>query len=488
MEKFDLYKDIQGRTGGEIYAGIVGPVRTGKSTFARKFVEFLVLPELTDAERAMTRDAMPSSASGRMVTTVEPKFIPREAVSVPVGDGTDMKVRMVDCVGFLVPGAEGVEENGLPRMVQTPWQEQPVPFPDAARLGTQKVIREHATIALIVTTDGSFGELPRTAFVEAEREAITELQRIGKPFLVIVNSAQPSGAGAKATAAYLQQTYGITSMLLNCEQMDKNDLYRIFEQFLLEFPLTKVAFQIPKWVEMLEDAHWLKKELFEAAKQTLKRLNTVRDVTDGRLALSSKYIKRTKLEQMNLSDGSAEVTVWMQEPLYYQVLSEMTGTEIQSEYQLISIVREMAKRKKEYDTVATAVEAVRQTGYGVITPQREEIHMEEPQVMKQGSRYGVKIRAASPSVHLIRADIETEIAPIVGSEQQAKDLIEYMKQNEQEGGMWNTLIFGKSVEQMIEEGIHSRLSSIGEESQQKLQDMMKRIVNESKGRIICIIL
>lgn len=488
MEKFDLYKDMQLRTGGEIYAGIVGPVRTGKSTFARKFVESLVLPELTDAQRNMTRDAMPSSASGRTVTTVEPKFIPREAVSLAVGDGTDMKVRIVDCVGFLVPGAEGVEENGHPRLVQTPWQEQPVPFSEAARMGTQKVIREHATIALIVTTDGSFGELPRAAFLDAERETITELQRIGKPFLVIVNSARPSGEEAKATAAYLQQTYGIAPVILNCEQMDKNDLYRVFEQFLLEFPLTRVAFQIPKWVEMLEDTHWLKKELFEVAKQAMQKWNTVRDLAGGDLELSSQYIKRTKLEQMDFSTGSAEVIIWMQEPLYYQVLSEMTGTKIESEYQLISIVREMAKRKKEYDTVSTAVEAVRQTGYGVIAPQKEEIRMEEPQVMKQGSRYGVKIRATSPSVHLIRADIETEIAPIVGSEQQAKDLIEYMKQNEQEDGMWNTLIFGKSVEQMIEEGIQSRLSAIGEESQLKLQDTMKRIVNESKGRIICIIL
>lgn len=488
MEKFDLYKDIQRRTGGEIYAGIVGPVRTGKSTFARKFVEYLVLPELTDAKRSMTKDAMPLSASGRTVTTVEPKFIPREAVPLSVGDGTDMKVRIVDCVGFLVPGAEGIEENGVPRMVKTPWQEQPVSLPEAARLGTQKVIREHATVALIVTTDGSFGELPRSAFLDAERESITELLRIGKPFLVIVNSANPRGEAARETAGYLQQTYGITPMLLNCEQMEKSDLYRVFEQFLLEFPLTKISFQIPGWVEMLENTHWLKKELFETVRQAMQKLKTVRDVTTDGQILASQYIKQTKLEQMELSDGSAAVTVWMQEPLYYQVLSEMTGAEIQSEYQLISIVREMAQRKKEYEQVAAAVEAVRQTGYGVIAPQREEIRVENPQVMKQGSRYGVKIRAASPSIHLIRADIETEIAPIVGSEQQAKDLIEYMKQNGQEDGMWNTLIFGKSVEQMIEEGIRTRLASIGEESQQKLQDTMKRIVNESRGRIICIIL
>lgn len=489
MEKFDLYKDIQQRTGGEIYAGIVGPVRTGKSTFARKFVEHLVLPELEDAERDMTKDAMPSSASGRTVTTVEPKFIPRDAVSVEVGDGTVMKVRIVDCVGFPVPGVEGMEENGAPRLVKTPWMEQPVPFQEAARIGTQKVIRDHATIGIVVTTDGSFGDLPRGSFLDAEREAILELQKIGKPFLVIVNSAKPYSEDAKAAADTLRQTYGVVPMILNCEQMGRNEIYAVFEQFLLEFPLTRIVFQIPKWVETLENSHWLKQDLFAAVKKSMQELNTVRDMYTGTSELSSQYIKRTKVEHVDLANGCAEVTVLIQDPLYYQILSEMTGTEIQSEYQLISIVREMSKLKKEYDSVASAVEAVRQTGYGVIAPQKNEIRMEEPTVMKQGSRYGVKIRAASPSIHLIRADIETEIAPIVGSEAQAQDLIAYMKANEQtEDGMWNTLIFGKSVEQMVEEGIRSKLSSIGEESQQRLQDTMKRIVNESKGKIICIII
>lgn len=489
MEKFDLYKDIQRRTGGEIYAGIVGPVRTGKSTFARKFVEHLVLPEQKDAERTMTQDAMPSSASGRTVTTVEPKFIPREAVGLEVGDGTSVKLRIVDCVGFLVPGAEGTEENGKPRMVKTPWVEQPLPFQEAARIGTQKVIRDHATIGIVVTTDGSFGDLPRESFLDAEREAITELQKIGKPFLVIVNSARTYGEEAKAVAQSLHQQYGVTPMVQNCEQMGRNEIFAIFEQFLLEFPLTRVVFQVPRWVETLEHSHWLKQDLFGAVKQVMQALSTVRDMYGDGFALSSQYIKKTKLEHVDLSTGSAEVTVVLQDPLYYQILSEMTGTELKSEYQLISIVREMSRLKKEYDAVSQAVDMVRRTGYGVIAPQKEEIRIEEPTVMKQGSRFGVKIRASSPSIHLIRADIETEIAPIVGSEAQAQDLINYMKENGQtEEGMWNTLIFGKSVEQMVDEGIRTKLTSIGEESQQKLQDTMKRIVNESKGKIICIII
>lgn len=489
MEKFDLYKDIQMRTGGEIYVGIVGPVRTGKSTFVRKFVEHLVLPELENQERTMASDEMPASASGRMVTTVEPKFVPRKSAQIEVGDGTVMKVRLVDCVGFPVPGAEGMEENGVVRMVRTPWQEQPLPFPDAARIGTRKVIRDHATVGIVVTTDGSFGDLARADFLDAEREAIAELSKLGKPFLVIVNSAKPYSEEAKSTAQYLKTAYGVSPLILNCDQLGPNEIHTVFEQFLLEFPLTRVVFQIPKWVETLENSHWLKQDLFNTVKAVMPKLTTVRDMYGGTPELESKYIKKTKVEHVDLSDGSAEVAVSMPDPLYYEILSEMTGTNIRSEYQLISIVREMSKLKKEYDSVSSAISSVRQIGYGVIVPRSDEIRMEEPAVIRQGNRYGVKIRAFSPSIHLIRADIETEIAPIVGSESQAEDLINYMKENSQsEEGMSNTLIFGKSVDQMVEEGIRSKLASIGEESQQKLQDTMKRIVNESRGKIVCIII
>ncbi len=489
MEKFDLYKDIQMRTGGEIYVGVVGPVRTGKSTFVRKFVEHLVLPELDEQERGRTQDEMPASASGRTVTTVEPKFIPRRAARIEIGDGTSMQVRLVDCVGFLVPGAEGAQEDGTPRMVKTPWQEQPVLFSEAARMGTQRVIADHATVGIVVTTDGSFGELPRSSFLEAEKEAITQLQQIGKPFLVIVNSARPYGEEARAAAEYLRTTYGVNSMTLNCEQAGQNELYRVFEQFLYEFPITRVVFQIPKWTETLENSHWLKKDLFEAVRKAMQDLRTIRDLYADTFGLESKYIKKAKLENADLSNGRAEVSVVMPEPLYYEILSEMTGADIRSEYQLISIVREMAKLKKEYESVAAAMTAVKQTGYGIITPRKEEIQMEEPVVIRQGNRYGVKIRATSPSIHLIRAEIETEIAPIVGSEGQAQDLISYMQENEKkEEGAWNTLIFGKSIEQMVEEGIRTKLAAISEESQQKLQDTMKRIVNESRGRLVCIII
>ena len=489
MEKFDLYKDIQMRTGGEIYVGIVGPVRTGKSTFVRKAVEQLVLPEQQGREYDRTRDALPASASGKTVTTVEPKFIPREAAQIAVGDGTAMRLRLIDCVGFLVPGAEGTTEGGTARMVKTPWQEQPLPFREAAALGTRKVIAEHATVGLVLTTDGSFGELPRSSFLDAEKEAIVQLQQLGKPFLVIVNSAKPYSGEARDAAAYLKDTYGVSPLVLNCEQLGAAEIQNVFEQFLLEFPLTRVVFQIPKWAETLEQTHWLKKSLFETARAVMGRLHTVRDIYTEPFETENENIRRIKLEKADLSNGRAELEVQLPEALYYQVLSEMTGTTIKNEYRLISIVREMASLKKEYDAVAGAMEAVRQTGYGVITPLREEILLDDPQVIRQGNKYGVRIRATSPSIHLIRADIETEIAPIVGSEAQAQDLISYMKENEKtEDGAWSTLIFGKSMEQLVEEGIQSKLASIGDESRQKLQETMKRIVNESRGRLICIIL
>lgn len=489
MEKFDLYKDIQMRTGGEIYVGIVGPVRTGKSTFVRKFVEHFVLPELKDQQRKVAMDEMPASATGRMVTTVEPKFVPRNAAQIEVGDGSVMKVRLVDCVGYLVPGAEGTQENGAVRMVKTPWQEQPVPFSEAARMGTRKVITDHATVGIVVTTDGSFGDLSRSSFLEAEKEAILELRRIGKPFLVIVNSAKPYGEEAKMTAEYLTREYQVACMILNCEQLGRNEIHSVFEQFLLEFPLTRVVFQIPKWAETLENTHWLKQELFRSVQKAMQNLHSVRDIYASEFVLDSDHVKKVKVEQVNMANGFAEASLQMQDSLYYEILSEMTGTDIRSEYQLISIVKEMSQLKKEYESVAQAVQAVKQTGYGVIEPQKEEIQMEEPVVIRQGNRFGVRIKASSPSIHLIRADVETEIAPIVGSESQAEDLISYIKQNDQEGnGGWKTLIFGKSVEQMIEEGIHGRVMSIGEESQQKLQDAMKKIVNKSHGKLFFVII
>ncbi|MCD8398222.1 MAG: stage IV sporulation protein A [Lachnospiraceae bacterium] len=489
MEKFDLYKDIRMRTNGEIYVGIVGPVRTGKSTFVRKFVEQLVLPELNGHDRTAARDEMPASASGKMVTTVEPKFIPKEAARLSAGDGTTMAIRLVDCVGFPVPGAEGLEEDGKPRLVKTPWQEQPMPFEEAARIGTQKVISDHATVGLVITTDGSFGELPRESFLEAEKESILKLRQMGKPFVVIVNSALPSSEQAKAVASQISSAYSVRTLVLNCEQMRQTEIWQVFEQLLPEFPLTRVIFHIPKWVETLQPDHWLKQSLFASARTTMQGMHTLSDVSRAELFPDNPYVKRAKLDHEDFALGSAEIVVSLQDSLYYEILSEMTGADIRSEYQLISLVSEMAAKKVQYEAVAEALESVRRTGYGVIAPQKEEIRMQEPVVVRQGNRFGVKITAEAPSIHLLRADVVTEVAPIVGSEEQAKDLIAYMKQNENtEDGVFHTLIFGKSVEQLVDDGIRSKLGSVNEECQTKLQNAMKRIVNESKGRIIFILL
>ncbi|MCD8105204.1 MAG: stage IV sporulation protein A [Lachnospiraceae bacterium] len=491
METFDLYRDIRTRTNGEIYIGVVGPVRTGKSTFVRKFAEQVVLPSMDEQAQKAARDELPASASGKMVTTVEPKFIPKKAVSIPVGDESSMAVRLVDCVGFLVPGVEGTVEDGKARMVKTPWSQNPVPFEEAARMGTQKVITDHATVGLVITTDGSFGDLPRESFLDAEKEAIDQLRQIGKPFLVILNSARPRSEEAKAVSEKISAAYGVHAVTLNCEQIGFEDIQMLLEQFLLEFPLTRVTFQIPKWVEILDGKHWLKQSLFESVKKAMQNLRSVRDIArrEPDFTIENQYVKKTMLEGTNLMDGSAQVQISLIDSLYYEILSEMTGANISSEYQLISMVSEMAAKKKEYDTVAEALDAVRRTGYGAIAPGKEEIVMKDPVIIRQGNRYGVKIAAEAPSIHLIRADVTTEVSPVVGSEEQAKDLVSYISENEKtEEGAWSTLIFGKSIEQLVEEGIRAKLSSVNEECQTKLQNAMRRILNESKGKIIFIII
>ncbi|MCD7957925.1 MAG: stage IV sporulation protein A [Lachnospiraceae bacterium] len=491
MEKFDLYTDIRTRTNGEIYIGVVGPVRTGKSTFVRKFMEQMVLPSIDEAEGKPLRDELPASASGKTVTTVEPKFVPKKAFPVEIGDGSAMKIRLVDCVGFLVPGAEGASEGGKDRMVKTPWDPNPVPFEEAARIGTKKVITDHATVGLVVTTDGSFGDLPRESFYEAEKETIELLRKMGKPFLVIVNSSRPYSREAEAVSKQIAQSHGVHTMILDCEQMGAAELRMVLEQFLLEFPLTRVFFQIPKWVETLDEGHWLKQSLLESVKKATKSLRTMRDITEMEsvFPIESKYITQARVDQVNLNDGSTQVLLSLPGSLYYEILSEMTGADISSEYQLISLIREMSMKKREYDTVAQALASVRATGYGTIAPARDEITMREPVIIRQGNRYGVKIAAEAPSIHLIRADVTAEVSPIVGSEDQAKDLVAYIGDGENKGEeMWNTLIFGKSIDQLVEEGIHAKLSSVNEDCRKKLQNAMLRIVNDSLGNLIFIII
>ena len=489
MESFSVYKDIQARTKGQFLLGVVGPVRTGKSTFIRRFMEILALPNMDEASGKEVKDQLPLSGSGKLITTVEPKFIPKEAVKISLGEDLSIQLRLIDCVGFLVPDASGHMEEGKERMVKTPWFDQEIPFHQAAEIGTRKVIREHSTIGLVVTCDGSFGEIPRENFIKSEEHTVEELKKQGKPFLILVNSQKPYKEETLKLVEELKNKYGASVLSVNCEQLRKEDILRIMETILQEFPVRQIEFYIPKWVELLPASHYLKEELLTQIREIMGNIKYIRDVKYEKFQMNSPYVKNTSLDEINLSNGVIKVHIAIRETYYYQILSEMTGVPITSEYQLIHTLRELAEMKEEYEKVKNAIEAVRGGGYGVVVPEKSDITLEEPVVIKQGNKFGVKIKSSSPSIHMIKAVIETEIAPIVGSEEQAQDLINFIKENEKsEEGIWQTNIFGKTVQQLVEEGIRTKISQISEESQVKLQDSMQKIVNDSKGGMICIII
>lgn len=490
MDNYQLYKDIQARTNGEIYIGVVGPVRTGKSTFIKRFMDVLVLPNMTEEHsRARTRDELPQSASGRTIMTTEPKFVPKEAAQIQITDDVSVKVRLIDCVGYMVEGATGHEEDHEERKVKTPWFDYEIPFTKAAGIGTQKVIHEHATIGIVVTTDGSIGEIERQQYKEPEGRTIRELQSIGKPFVVLVNSKKPYSDEAKQIAQNIREEYGVWAMAVNCEQLKEEDIYKIMEAVLFEFPISEVQFFIPKWVEMLPREHKIKQEMLIHIKEVMEQFTEIRDAAAGISMTESPYIEEMRVEQIGMDTGCVKVRISIGEAFYYQVLSELTGAEIGGQYELISELQRLSAMKREYEGVKGAFDSVRMKGYGVVSPSKEEITLEEPAVIKQGNKYGVKIHSHAPSIHLIRANIETEIAPIVGSEQQAKDLIQYIKEaKESEGGIWSTNIFGKSIEELVMDGMQHKMSMINEESQVKLQDTMQKIVNDSNGGMVCIII
>ena len=490
MDSFQLYSDMKARTNGEIYIGVVGPVRTGKSTFIKRFMDLLVLPNMTDEHaRERTQDELPQSASGTTIMTTEPKFVPKEAASVRLSEDVEVKIRLIDCVGFLIPDAAGNMEEDKERMVKTPWFDQEIPFHQAAELGTQKVIADHSTIGLVVTCDGSFGELPRENFTQAEERTVQELKKQGKPFMVLLNSQKPYREETQKLARELEQKYQVSVMPVNCDQLRKEDIVHILEKVLYEFPLRQIEFYIPKWVELLPLQAPLKAELLSNIRELSEKLHYVRDIRKDTVNLPSGYVKNTSLQSMDLSTGIVEVRVDIREQFYYDMISEMTGVEIQDEYGLMQTLKELSRMKEEYVKVQDAMVSVRGCGYGVVIPKKEEINLDEPVVIKQGSKFGVKIKSTSPSIHMIKANIETEIAPIVGSEQQAKDLIAFIKESaKQEDGIWQTNIFGKSIEQLVEDGIRTKIAQITEDSQVKLQDSMQKIVNDSKGGMVCIII
>jgi len=487
---YDLYHDIQQRTGGEIYIGVLGPVRTGKSTFIKRFMDVMVLPYMEDEHaRARAQDEMPQSAGGKTITTTEPKFIPKEAAGVTLNGDVEVSVRLIDCVGYMVEGATGHMEENEERMVKTPWFENEIPFTKAAEIGTDKVMNDHSTIGLVITTDASFGELPRTNYLNAEEKTIMALKKLHKPFLVLLNSQKPYSEDTKQLADEISAKYEVAVLPVNCEQLKKDDIHMILENILYEFPLSVIEFYMPKWVEMLPQDNRMKQDIIQNIKELMKNYNTVRDVVAAPISLNCEYIKRTKMEAVNMSDGSIKVLLDVEESYYYEMLTEMIGEDITDEYQLISKLKEFAAMKREYSKVQDAVSMVRMKGYGVVTPEKHEISLNSPEIIKHGNKFGVKIKAMSPSIHMIRANIETEIAPIVGTENQAEDLIKYINNADTSGdGIWETNIFGKTVEQLVNDGISTKIASIGDESQVKLQDTMQKIVNDSNGGMVCIII
>ncbi len=487
--EYDLYNDIQKRTNGEIYIGVLGPVRTGKSTFIKRFMDEMVLPNMEDEHaRVRARDELPQSAGGRTITTTEPKFIPNEAAKVALSDGVDVMVRLIDCVGYMVDGAVGHLEEDAERMVKTPWFDYEIPFTQAAEIGTDKVMNDHSTIGLVVTTDGSIGELPRENYLEAEEKTIVALKKLRKPFLVLVNSQKPYSDEANRVAEEIRQKYGVAAITVNCEQLKKEDINKILENILYEFPLAAIEFYMPKWVEMLPNDNRMKQDIIEKVRVIMTDYDNVRDVLDCPIQIDSEYVKRCKADAIRLYDGVIRIMLDVDEAYYYEMLTEMVGESISDEYQLIHKLKEFASMKREYAKVLDAVSMVRMKGYGVVTPEREEIVLDKPEVIKHGNKFGVKIRATSPSIHMIRANIETEIAPIVGTKEQADDLIRYINQADVDQGIWETNIFGKTVEQLVNDGITSKVVSVGEESQLKLQDTMQKIVNDSNGGMVCIII
>lgn len=470
--------------------GVVGPVRTGKSTFIKRFMDIMVLPYMTqEHEKVRAQDELPQSSGGKTITTTEPKFIPKEAAKVTLGDDIDVNVRLIDCVGYMVEGAAGHIENDTERMVKTPWSAEEIPFTQAAEIGTRKVINDHSTIGIVVTCDGSFGEIPRENYVPAEERTIQELKKIHKPFIVLVNTEKPYSEEAIKLAEGISRKYQVSAMPVNCEQLKKEDIHDIMEKILYEFPLTMIEFYMPKWVEMLPNTHKMKADIIQQIKALMGELGCVKDVAGGGIQLESEYIRKCKVDGVDMATGCVSVSLDVDDSYYYEMLSDLVGESITSEYQLLNVLRDMAKMKREYVKVLHAVEAVRCKGYGVVTPDRDEITLDKPEVIRHGNKFGVKIKAESPSIHMIRANIETEISPIVGTEKQAEDLIRYISDaGTSEEGIWETNIFGKTVEQLVNDGISGKIAMIGEESQMKLQETMQKIVNDSNGGMVCIII
>lgn len=492
MENYNIYKDISERTNGDIYIGVVGPVRTGKSTFIKRFMDLLIIPNIENTyNKERAKDELPQASAGKSIMTTEPKFVPSEAIPIVMDENINFKARMIDCVGYLVPGATGHMEENQPRMVSTPWSEDKIPFSEAAEIGTRKVITEHSTIGIVVTSDGSITDIERDNYIEAEERVIDELKELNKPFVLVLNTKNPYDAKTDELKQSLISKYEIPVIPVNCAQMKIEDINNILEKLLYEFPILEIRINFPKWIETLVPEHWLKQDIIKTIKESFKSISKLREVKDSILMLEeNENVKKSYIDKIDLGAGSSNIELSVNDNLFYTVLSETTGMNIDSEYNLISTIKILSESKKEYDKVKYALGEVNRKGYGVVTPTLEEMHLEKPEIIKQGSRYGIKIKATAPSIHLIRADIQTEVAPIVGSEAQSKELVDFLSEQYEtdQSKIWDYNIFGKSLSDLVNEGLTTKLYHMPEEAQLKLQETLQKIINEGNGGLICIIL
>ena len=492
MGEHSIYSDIAKRTQGDIYIGVVGPVRTGKSTFIKKFMQTLVLPNIEgEYQKGRAMDEMPQSAAGRTIMTTEPKFIPENAVEICLEEQASFKVRLIDCVGYIVPSSLGYIEGEQPRMVKTPWFEQEIPFNMAAEIGTQKVISEHSTIGLVVTTDGSISEIPREEYAQAEERVITELKDLKKPFVVLLNCTNPTSANSKKLAEELTQKYEVPVMAVNCMELDESEIKSVLSAVLFRFPIKEIEIQMPSWITSLNADHWLKKGVYTAVNEQAVKLHTVSDIAEFARNLGCcEYINSASLSEMDLSCGSAKISVNMDTSLFYKILSEQTELEIENEQDLMKCMKELSQTKSKYDRLKGALDDVEATGYGIVMPTLDELSLEEPEIMKQGGRYGVRLRASAPSIHMMKANITTEVAPIVGSESQSEDLVNYMLKEFEEDPkkIWGSNIFGKSLNDLVNEGLHNKLYKMPSTARIKIQETLEKIINEGCSGLICIIL
>lgn len=492
MADYSIYNDIAKRSGGDVYVGVVGPVRTGKSTFIKRFMDLIVIPNIeNEYKRARALDELPQSAGGKMIMTTEPKFIPNEAVGITIGDGINLKVRMIDCVGYIVNSAIGHFENSVPRMVQTPWSDEPVPFAQAAETGTRKVINEHSTIGIVVTTDGSVTEIPREDYEDAEGRVIKELKAINKPFVVILNTANPNSDSAQGYKAEIEEKYGVSVIPLNCMELSTVDIRNIMERILLEFPVREIGINIPSWLTALEDGNWLKEQIrsgIVSASEGIEKISDMRSFAE-RLK-ENEYIDDAVLQMTNLGTGAATVNAVVGDGTYYKIVEEMTGFKVDGRQGLMETLKRLAEIKRQYDKISIALTEVNQKGYGIVSPGIDELTLEEPEIIRQGSKFGIRLRASAPSIHMIRADIQTEVNPIVGTEKQSEELVHYLL-NEFETDpikIWESNIFGKSLHELVNEGLLNKLNHMPDDARMKIQETLQKIINEGSGGLICIIL